>query len=372
MSDASASKLEQAYNLIREEKLDDAAAILQPILFSEPENADAWWLWANTVTEPEDARHALGKVLEYAPEHQAAKEMLQGLNELYPPVPEAQAGLFEFGQAEDFDDLLSDTSVEETVSPDIPEVVPPEEAVAEPVIRRLEPAAASDSESASEAIDFGSLFDIEADEIEEELPDFEDTPDFDEAMEPAEAAATSAEKPRRRPLLRLVLVLLIAVFVVAAVAILLSNSGQAGVPGQDVAQVPGSGVELPSSADQSIEPDESVAIVVEALQSAANAQTALLGGPATVTFVRREGQTAIVLSVCRAAGPDISAALDVAMDMAARLTLSVQEEVELIAADFINCDRADKLLSAAAPIDQAAAYANGNLIREEFRATWVW
>ena len=52
-------ELQRAYTLIKEEQIDDALAILRPIVLNEPENVDAWWLLANAAIEPAEAREAI-------------------------------------------------------------------------------------------------------------------------------------------------------------------------------------------------------------------------------------------------------------------------------------------------------------------------
>ena len=47
MSDAMRNQLEQAYNLIQNDRLDDAVGLLRPIVRADPNNPDAWWLLAN-------------------------------------------------------------------------------------------------------------------------------------------------------------------------------------------------------------------------------------------------------------------------------------------------------------------------------------
>lgn len=116
MTDASEYRLEQAYELIRGGQPDEAIAILQSILQMDESNVDAWWLLANAVTEPEEARAALKKVLQYQPENPQAQSLLDRLDELYPPVAEAETDLFSFGEAdEDLDSLYGDTALHDSV-----------------------------------------------------------------------------------------------------------------------------------------------------------------------------------------------------------------------------------------------------------------
>ena len=166
MTDASEYRLEQAYELIRAGQPDDAIAILQSILQVDDTNADAWWLVANAVDEPEEARAALRKVLEYQPDHAQAQRLLGRLDELYPPVEEAETDLFSFGEVDDtLDSLYGDTALNTPVEsapepplslPEIPAMETDEswEDEDQPEIRAL-----SDAEQdAMPAVDLGALW----------------------------------------------------------------------------------------------------------------------------------------------------------------------------------------------------------------------
>src|SRR5258708_17330134 len=80
MGDATRSQLEQAYRLIQKEDLDSAIAILRPITASQPDNADAWWLLANAVNDPNEAHNALSNVVRLKPNHPEANDLLAKLN----------------------------------------------------------------------------------------------------------------------------------------------------------------------------------------------------------------------------------------------------------------------------------------------------
>jgi hypothetical protein len=80
----SSDQLREAYRLIREGKKKEAAAILVPIVRAESANADAWWLLANALTEPDKQRRALEQVLRLRPDDDRAQRMMARL--IMPPA----------------------------------------------------------------------------------------------------------------------------------------------------------------------------------------------------------------------------------------------------------------------------------------------
>jgi hypothetical protein len=91
MSDAMRNQLEQAYNLIQNDRLDDAVGLLRPIVRADPNNPDAWWLLANAVSDPNDAFEALDNVLRLEPEHEQARDLLNNLLQEYPELASRSA-----------------------------------------------------------------------------------------------------------------------------------------------------------------------------------------------------------------------------------------------------------------------------------------
>ena len=76
MSDEMQSALSRAYDIVEAGKFDEARAILEPILADNRDNADAWWIYAHAVTDPEEGRHALENVLRINPRYPDAAELL--------------------------------------------------------------------------------------------------------------------------------------------------------------------------------------------------------------------------------------------------------------------------------------------------------
>lgn len=115
MTDATTrNQLTQAYTLIQNDKLDEAITILKPIVTAQPDNADAWWLMANAVSEPPDAYNALSNVLRLEPNHSQAKELLDGLLQEFPDLASqpmaapAPAVMFSASPPTVLDDLFTD------------------------------------------------------------------------------------------------------------------------------------------------------------------------------------------------------------------------------------------------------------------------
>ncbi len=115
MTDATRSQLQQAYRLIQQEELDKAIAILKPIVASQPNNADAWWLMANAVSEPEEAHAALQNVLRLNPSNTQAKDLLDQLNQQFPELASASSASAGAGDVS-FDDLFSDAPAPESTA----------------------------------------------------------------------------------------------------------------------------------------------------------------------------------------------------------------------------------------------------------------
>lgn len=89
-------QLQQAYELIKVRKKSEAVDLLVPILKTDEDNANAWWLMANALDTPDDIREALENVIRLRPENDKAREMLNKLNERFPPKPKIKNDEFTF------------------------------------------------------------------------------------------------------------------------------------------------------------------------------------------------------------------------------------------------------------------------------------
>src|SRR6266498_4859282 len=112
--------LKQAFDLIEAGQIEDAKALLRPILESEKDNADVWWLYAHAVTDPETARLALNNVQRLDPNYLNTGDLLYALENrsvggsatdssdkepsFLPPVPSTLPDLPQVGKKSDEDE----------------------------------------------------------------------------------------------------------------------------------------------------------------------------------------------------------------------------------------------------------------------------
>jgi hypothetical protein len=79
MSNINADRLSQAFEFIEADRFDEAKALLEPILAQEPNNADAWWLYAHAVTDAAEAKRALDRLMALDPQYPGAAALASEL-----------------------------------------------------------------------------------------------------------------------------------------------------------------------------------------------------------------------------------------------------------------------------------------------------
>jgi hypothetical protein len=87
---STSAQLQQAFRLIKDGSKAQATSILIPIVRAEPNNADAWWLLANAVNNPDQQRRALEQVLRLRPNDDKARRMLDQIGGFASPPPPPQ------------------------------------------------------------------------------------------------------------------------------------------------------------------------------------------------------------------------------------------------------------------------------------------
>lgn len=313
MTDNVQNALSEAYELIEADKLEEARSVLRPILTDNPDNADAWWLYAHAVEEPEAARTALNNVMRVDREYPGAADLL---------------------------DTLVKYAPEEAVMPEPPVV------------------------SAYEENFEADTFDL-ADDLEHLGAD-----KFAGLERQQTAPHMSAEQPSGRSLLPYVLVAALVVIAIVAVIALLGGGSQG--TGEEAAtptpesviqsQQPSEGV-LPATVPAS---DELATVFADALSSVGSS-------PQPAGFTTTDlGRTALG-SICTMAGDEMRTALSTAMNELAPIAQQVSvdnPDVNALGVQLIDCDTQTVLRVIAAPVDAAIAYASGELDQESYEARW--
>lgn len=106
--------LDKAFELIEANRLDEARAILKPVLDTQKDNPDVWWLYAHAVTDPETAKLALSNVQRLDPNYLNTGDLLYALEtntlsdaqtdsddkepSFLPPLPSTLPGLPQSGK----------------------------------------------------------------------------------------------------------------------------------------------------------------------------------------------------------------------------------------------------------------------------------
>lgn len=191
-------QLERIYALIQREQTDDAMQLLRPLLEEHSDNADVWWLMANAVDDPRQARRALINVLKINPRHGRARNLLDKLNESFPPRDDELMMMMEMPEADERFVVPSSESGEEEINFDDP---------------------------FAEGAEEGISFDDDEDPFAELLDEAEDGK---KGKRGKKAKAAQTGKRRRSPLRTVLLLLVIIVVAVVGLAVLMGGDGDKG------------------------------------------------------------------------------------------------------------------------------------------------
>lgn len=418
MNDQTQQALAEAFELIEAEKLDEARAILKPMLTTHRDNPDVWWLYAHAVVDVEEAQTALNQVLRLDPNYPGAGELVSDL-ERQPASREAVDVVdTEPGFLADIPptlpDLPEDEDLADIVDLDAQKTIESEEPsrarllllaalglVALAVIVAVAVITSQPRESAPTPTPEGIAAQpsstplIALPEATAETTPAETGMTTPEAtgmvIETTEAAATADEA--------------LGLTLEATEAAATEPTSQPDVTTQTEA------VEEPSATPTRPRPtarptqepthtaepsatatEEAATPTPETIATAANltgplaavtSDPAAEGNPLTV-FIQAlipfdlaargvgieqtsQGDT-VVANICTDPGPDLRSKLPEVMDVIVRQPLTAA--VDAIGTRMVNCSDNSPLLLIVVPISDAQAYASGTLSEEDFQARW--
>jgi hypothetical protein len=298
--------LTQAYELIEAEKLDDARAILKPILDTDRDNPDAWWLYAHAVTDSESARVALSNVLRIDSEYPEAAELLRTLEEKSPS------------------DQAMESQREPSFLPAVPASLP-------------------------------------------DLPEGYDFPDDMESSEEFDGEAAS-EPIFKKPafLIAVIAVLLILAIIIVVVRPFGGNSNSSNPTVVEQATLPpatasGTTQTIPTLKSQSAEDP------FAALKTALAAFTLADNG---INITNTDLGNTLLVSVCSSAGREMRALLPQVMDTLAKANESYTGQADAVGVRMMDCQAQASLLTIGVPLSDITAYNSGSLSEQDFEAHW--
>ncbi len=208
MADNLQKQLERIYTLIQREQTDDAMQLLRPLLEEHSDSADVWWLMANAVDDPRQARRALVNVLRINPRHGRARGLLDKLNESFPPRDDELMMMMELPEADDRFVVPESESDEDNLNFDDPF-----------------------AEGAEDSISF----DDDEDPFAELLEEAEDGKKGRKGKKAKQGRSSGGEKRKRSPL-RTVLLLLV-IILVAVVGLVFAMGGEGDKGAEDAVAI---------------------------------------------------------------------------------------------------------------------------------------
>lgn len=355
MAQNTRQELGRAFELIKQDKVNEAVQILKPITEAEPDNADAWWLLANASAEARDARRALIQVLRINPSYPKARSLLDQLNERFPPRDDELMMMMDLheeepplpvGKPESFDTSFAEEEEEEGFG--------------------FEEAAGQRGKSEIDSL------------LEAEVTGKEDL-GLDEEEDPF--AELLREKPTRRSgsRLRLVLLLILLVVLVGAAALFLLGGGEETKEAQTTTQPGTTSAGFIEVTGEAVNAQNAAVLEDVRLAVQGDVQTVMGGGQVQVFYAQVTDGYALVARICGQPDPNLPRIASEGMSQVARrvgATPPVHADLSMVGVSIESCGAAgnDVLYRALSPLPAAIALSNNPddpTALANFRSAWV-
>jgi hypothetical protein len=110
MSNSTNAILQNAFDLIENNKLNDAQNLLEPLLETDSNNPAVWWVYAHALQDPEEGMKAIDKVVQLDPTYPGASELKSQMSSTKIPMSESDDAV------DNWDDLAFTSDTEKTDS----------------------------------------------------------------------------------------------------------------------------------------------------------------------------------------------------------------------------------------------------------------
>lgn len=328
--------LAQAFELIEANRQNEARNLLEPLLATERNNPDVWWMYAHAVADPVQAQQALQNVVRISPAYPGATTMLQQTEE---QLPAAQG-----------------------------------------VKTRPQSLAARHAGDDSD-MDDEFVFEDEDDDLDFDLDDFDDEGDLEETLS------------RRRSLMPILLTLILVVVLVIVFVVLNPFGDDDDAAGTGGDQTPIANVDSTAppqitsgaqgATEDPTEPGETPELATEAPAPSEEAMpdgddySAFYNALAPLSVVADSasiettafGQT-LLFDICTVPGAAFRDTLDLTMETLASQSSSLADDVGGIGARFLDCEAGQALNVLAVSSDDAVAFSDGLIDFDQYRSRW--
>ena len=378
-SSTTSDSLSKAYRLIEADELAAARAVLEPVLASEPDSVDAWWLYSHAVTDTFAARRALDEVVRLDPHYPGLAELMSQLEVVSPsdmetePLPATDMVELEpIFDEDEFDD-------EPVIAPVTPVIEPDLRDSLETSPRRWGgPSGAVGGVGCIVGGGAGLLFqhpgsDGGDDVVAVPSPTVElgigvvQTEAVTEA--PVEVIPPTVEDVGMLP--------------VETEAVMTEEQPVVTEPTAETpAEVePTESEPVDAATEVTTEPVDAEAAVVGPIEVAmlppgadftplVDAMAEYAVASDDVAEVQTDLGETVVVTVCTSPGANLRQSLPAVMDVIASRAAVVAGDADAIGARLVNCETDRALIFVAVPKAQAVDYAVGNLTAEDFQAAW--
>lgn len=336
----SEDKLNQAYTLIEDDRLDDALGIINGVLAEDQNNVDAWWLYAHATADPDEARKAINNILRLKPDY-------PGINTL--------------ASALDMGDSAPKPSGIKSLSK-----------LAAPPPAQTAPDLPEDDHDVSDL--FADDWDDDAEDtlddfdLDDEIGEDEDI-DIDEDL-----SKQKTSKNKRRGLIIPLAIALVIILLVLAIIIINPFKRSDTVTPTAVLSEPTPTLEViappltqePSPESVEIEPTtDFTALSATDFSVISQALSGFSVPENGVQIAATSLGSTLIVTVC-----DDRALLTQAMDTLSKQSSFVSDDAQAVAIRIGDCSTAGSQRLVGVSLNQAVAYANGDISLQEFQRMW--
>ena len=333
MSDSTDAILQAAFDLIEKGELEQAQIALAPLLETENDNPDLWWIYAHAAADSQSGLQALDRVLQLDPDYPGARELRE------------QADLAQSGSAA----ATASAQVDDDASGDIDDWEDLQPAVEQTAQSRKIGRTLTLAVAAVLVIIVGLLL-VLSDEVDIAFLTALIAPSPPPQITVVSVSTETADSPTAAP--------------TEDAAITPTEIDESPTPAPTETESP---TAAPTETEIPTVAPETVAFITLVADAMANVEIDETDSGFRITEL---GNT-LVFHVCAVPGPQFQTRLGSVMNAVASLDASIPEDAEAIAVSLVNCADEDAVPRAVGvERDMIQSYANEEIDARDFQRSW--